>query len=381
MKGAVDIITLIIVACMVVSIGLMLWFYMSIYYWQISQSGQNSTAKSLVTLSSCMKIEEASQNNFFVRNCGTGLITNDTLYAYVDDSPVSFVFSPSSLDAGKTGTLSVQGAWAMSLGQHTLRVTNPNFETSVLFDAELPDSCVLALDFEDLSGNVVYDKSGNGNNGVLFGVPAQTSGKFGKAIDFDGVNDYANFPTFDIPNTSITISFWIKAKTYNSETNWTAAYNTNSPSSHECDLGDAPPCYSAKTGFYSMEGYNVSTDDRWWFGIKFYNTTPPHTSLSRTNNYIKDVHILNKWQYIQQNWNGTQAWGYLNGILNSRNNYTSPDTSNYTNTTGFEPDWLGMRLTLGATYGFSDHFNGSIDEFRIYNKSLTPDQLLNFRLI
>lgn len=64
MKGAVDLITIIIVACMVVSIGLMLWFYMSVYYWQVTQSGQNSTAKSLVTLSSCMTIEEAYQNNF-----------------------------------------------------------------------------------------------------------------------------------------------------------------------------------------------------------------------------------------------------------------------------------------------------------------------------
>ena len=134
MKGAVDLITIIIVACMVVSIGLMLWFYLNSYYSQVSQTGEARTQRSLETLSSCMRIEETAQNKFFIRNCGTGLVTDNSLNVYIDDIRFSFILDPASIDAGKTGSVILNGADSISIGQHTLRITNPNTETSALFE-------------------------------------------------------------------------------------------------------------------------------------------------------------------------------------------------------------------------------------------------------
>ena len=42
---------------------------------------------------------------------------------------------------------------------------------------------------DESSGNIAYDSSGQGNNGTIYGA-TWTDGKFGKALDFDGVDDY-----------------------------------------------------------------------------------------------------------------------------------------------------------------------------------------------
>jgi hypothetical protein len=43
--------------------------------------------------------------------------------------------------------------------------------------------------FDEGSGTVAYDSSGNGNDGNLTNGPTWTTGKIGGALSFDGVND------------------------------------------------------------------------------------------------------------------------------------------------------------------------------------------------
>jgi len=67
-------------------------------------------------------------------------------------------------------------------------------------------------DFEEGSGNVSYDYT-KANNGTLYnGVARTTSGKYGSALQFDGVDDYidaGNAASLNIAN-SITLETWIK---------------------------------------------------------------------------------------------------------------------------------------------------------------------------
>jgi len=51
------------------------------------------------------------------------------------------------------------------------------------------DSCVLYLPMNEGAGSVVYDHSRYGNNGQIIGAN-WTQGKFGKALSFDGIDDY-----------------------------------------------------------------------------------------------------------------------------------------------------------------------------------------------
>lgn len=66
--------------------------------------------------------------------------------------------------------------------------------------------------FDEGTGNVVVDSSGNGNDGELMNGPQRVDGKFGSALAFDGKDDYVNVPhspTLQITDT-VSISVWVK---------------------------------------------------------------------------------------------------------------------------------------------------------------------------
>jgi len=64
------------------------------------------------------------------------------------------------------------------------------------------------------SGGTVYDNSGNGNDGTIYGATWTNSGRFGKALDFDGVDDYVQIPNGASLNFSAgegwTFRAWVK---------------------------------------------------------------------------------------------------------------------------------------------------------------------------
>ncbi len=68
---------------------------------------------------------------------------------------------------------------------------------------------VLVLHFDEGSGTVAKDESGHGNDGTVYGA-TWVEGKYGKALSFDGMNDYVDVgnPSF-LSNTAGSISFWV----------------------------------------------------------------------------------------------------------------------------------------------------------------------------
>ncbi len=78
---------------------------------------------------------------------------------------------------------------------------------------------VLYLPFSEGTGTIAYDLSGYGNNGTLYsstticsnpptsGCPQWVNGKVGKALSFDGVDDWVNKGA--IGNNFVAISFWV----------------------------------------------------------------------------------------------------------------------------------------------------------------------------
>jgi hypothetical protein len=63
--------------------------------------------------------------------------------------------------------------------------------------------------FDETSGTVAYDSSGNGNDGNLTNGPTWVTGMINGAISFDGLNDYVNFPVKSYPfGNSASVSFW-----------------------------------------------------------------------------------------------------------------------------------------------------------------------------
>lgn len=74
-------------------------------------------------------------------------------------------------------------------------------------------SMVLYLPFEDGSGTVAKDLSGSGNDGKVLGAAAWTTGKIGKALEFNGkdtVVEIASNATLQMGESPFTIEAWIK---------------------------------------------------------------------------------------------------------------------------------------------------------------------------
>jgi hypothetical protein len=84
-----------------------------------------------------------------------------------------------------------------------------------------PQNLTLFLPFDEGSGTIAYDFSGNENNGTLYNgsticsgqdCPNWVDGKFGKALSFDGINDYVKVSSFPI-SEAISIAYWKKNST------------------------------------------------------------------------------------------------------------------------------------------------------------------------
>jgi hypothetical protein len=78
-----------------------------------------------------------------------------------------------------------------------------------------PKNCVGVWLFDEGAGNVAKDSSGNQHDGKLMNGSEWVDGKFGKALSFDGVDDYVEVPdsaSLKIAS-AITIGAWIKLKT------------------------------------------------------------------------------------------------------------------------------------------------------------------------
>ena len=67
--------------------------------------------------------------------------------------------------------------------------------------------------FDDGSGSVASDSSGNGLDATLIDGPAWVAGRFGGALEFDGVAAYVEVPAHSNPTEAITISLWVKSPT------------------------------------------------------------------------------------------------------------------------------------------------------------------------
>jgi thioredoxin len=66
--------------------------------------------------------------------------------------------------------------------------------------------------FDEKSGIIAYDSSGNGNDGIIYGSPNWVHGIGGNALEFDGDDyvDYGALDVFDFGTGDFTITAWMK---------------------------------------------------------------------------------------------------------------------------------------------------------------------------
>ncbi len=191
--------------------------------------------------------------------------------------------------------------------------------------------------------STIKDLSGYGNNGTLFASPTDpnnksTSGKVGGALSFDGVDDYVYVPgTQSLLNgtTKATIVVWVRT------------LGTSGSHRHIAGWRD-----ESDTDFHIVHLANSNNLE-----LRIRTTTGIWDLYPSFGNYY------NSWTQIAFIRNENIAKAYLNGI----------ETGSSENITGA---WgISNNLTLGAHPLNFFHFDGSLDEVRIYNRALSADEI------
>jgi len=201
-------------------------------------------------------------------------------------------------------------------------------------------SLVLWLKFDEGSGNMVYDYSGNGNNGHIYGA-SWVGGKVRKALDFDGVDDYVNVSNFIGSFTQLTIEAWIYPRNY----------------SNYRKIIDFGGDYGGGVGRrftlqLAVDGIDVDLDGG-LSGLAKWFSTP-----------------MNQWLHLVGTWNGTSFIRlYVNGEIKAENTQ-SPNITTLSILSS-DAHIVGRRITA------IDYFNGTIDEVKIYNRVLTNEEIFS----
>jgi hypothetical protein len=177
--------------------------------------------------------------------------------------------------------------------------------------------------FDDGSGTVAYDSSGNGYHGNLFNGPTWSSGKIDGALSFDGADDRVLIP---VPKPSFPFSFsiWIRP-------------NSNNPQG----IIDTSPNNHNVLRIHPNGGVF-----EWW-------QASPSFELNVT---------ANQWQLIVIQINHTGTHRVLTYYLNG--DFVGSYSSLNNNTVGWTVPVLG-----DVNNGGAGRYNGLLDDVRIYDRA------------
>lgn len=201
-----------------------------------------------------------------------------------------------------------------------------------------------SFDGPDVSGATVYDRSGNSRNATSTGSPAPAIGKVGQGMNFTGSGQYTTASGFSEAGTSnrdYTFAAWVRPNS--GETDG----NIIHMSSLVGGMGWCLPPLALVSGFargYSWNGAGVSV-----------------TGTSTISSGVW-THIVNTWDAS----GGLKI--YVNGILENTTSqavYSASGASNY----------LWLAYASGGCAGEAGDFDGSIDDVRVYSRSLTAAEV------
>lgn len=221
-----------------------------------------------------------------------------------------------------------------------------------------PERLVGFWPFENASGTRAYDYSGNLNNGTLTNMadpPTGNSGwntthcKYGNCLNFDSSNDHVlmvDSNSLDVGTNDFTLSAWIKT-----------SYTTNYQ--YIISKGDVNPITG--TSFYFLR-----VDTTTGYASAGLRDGSDFTAVSKAgNSNIAD----GGWHHILATFDrGSVVTIYVDG-----QNQGTEDISGESGTLGNSIDFTIGTRNNGGAYGL--YFNGTIDEVKIWNISLSAEEV------
>jgi hypothetical protein len=220
------------------------------------------------------------------------------------------------------------------------------------FSGELKEKLIAYWSFDKGSDDEVTDDSGNGRNGTIVG-PKWAGGKFGSALEFDGVDDYV-----DLAKTSatlfdgiaeFTITAWVKPVHKNTN-DWPAILQK-----YQGSVWNDMPW----VGYYESKdqwAWEITTDK----AENVYRETGIKVNFDVFSYVAFRVDIPDKLSKF-----------YLNGKMEDEFKMDISGTKMSSN-----PDGGSSKISIGAIrYAGGNNWLGIIDELRIWSRILDADEI------
>lgn len=281
----------------------------------------------------------------FTREIDEGTLTSST-FTLVDGSQASVAATVSYDPATRTATLTPDSELD-ALSTYTARIgAGPSGVLDASghqlidgvewsFQTAAVDSIAsAAYGLEEGSGSEAFDATGNGHTGNLTGDPVWSTGRYGSALAFDGVDDGVALPASDALTytSALTIEAWVQPL---------------------AEAGDVRQIVQLNGP--GGDGLRLIEDGRPRFRAMFpggrKNVTGPTPIPAGT------------WTHVATTYDGSMLRMYVNGSEVATQEVTGA-------LTGSLPMAIGRTRLSGAP------FAGSIDEVRIYRRALTVEEIM-----
>ncbi|MDX9948517.1 MAG: LamG domain-containing protein [Bacteroidales bacterium] len=230
------------------------------------------------------------------------------------------------------------------------------------------------LVYYNFEGNL-NDQSSNSNDGVEAASGNYVTGVNGKGLDFDGISDYFTLTNTLNSRNGLTFSFWIKSRgAAGTENNGVIISKYNSTADERCFL------------VYSFGSGAVRSDNR--LSAAFYRDGASALIHDNVKSYFADSELLaypsdpslwtiikptklepGNWTHCVINVTPTTLEAWLDGVLCVK----KEREHNFYFDSPSEPICIGN--TLNAGDGSTNHYNGVLDELRIYDRGLTEKEI------
>jgi len=194
---------------------------------------------------------------------------------------------------------------------------------------------------DDNTGTQATDSSGNNNTGTLTNGPTWTTGRFGKAVNFDGVNDFIDLgapATFNSLQVPMTITGWF--------------YKTSA----------SPGTQPLFAQYKNSTGHQLIKLVRFSSGVlKYYGSTAGGSYQS----FGTLTPSLNTWNFFAVKVAGTITAPVVTITVNGTSESTNFAALSAT------PDITAKTYIGGDEANSGERFTGKIDDVRIYNSALS----------
>jgi len=213
-----------------------------------------------------------------------------------------------------------------------------NEASATVTSAPPPTGLVAAYGFDAGSGTTVADQSGNGNTGTITNATWATTGKFGKALTFNGSNAFVSVPdsnSLDL-TSGMTLEAWV-----NPTVSGGGAFRTVVVKERPGDL---------------VYGMYANSDS---------NRPQSQVTIGSTARLLDGTAAIptGAWTHLAATFDGTTERLYVNGTQ------VSSLAVSGTILTSTSP------LKIGGNAIWGEWFNGTIDEVRVYNRALSAGEI------